>query len=533
MAKRLSARTSDRPAPQPSTVPTSPSAVTTTYRPPVGVATELEWKGADSKTGSRTSARSAAKRIQATADWIVLREHGVPSAEVFHVAYVQEPRDAQRPVTFLFNGGPGAASAFLHVGTAGPRRIRFTKEGRTLPPPATLVDNLESWLAFTDLVFVDPVGTGLSRTVTESRLEQHGIDTDDEKREKRTKELPESRKGFYKVKRDIDTLCEFVSTYLSRNNRWASPIAIAGESYGGFRVGKLIRALPERGMGLTAAMLISPAIDFMGIVGSDYDILSWTNLIPPMALAARFHGKSRGRFAKLAASELRSAAERFAETSFATHLIRGDRAPTEERRETLASLADLIGLSPEFVEQCNGRVSIERFSRELLRHEGFQCGLYDAAISGPNVFPDRESNASPDPTLGGIMAAFTAGINTMLRSELGLVTDREYLLVNEDVWKHWADDRAAGYWDRQLECADDIRYGLGLNPDVRVLIAHGSYDLVTTYSSSEQTVANLRLPRALRERIRLRSYDGGHMFYTWESSRRAIRADVADLLRGA
>jgi carboxypeptidase C (cathepsin A) len=493
------------------------------YRAPRGVERAMPWPGGGG---------GAPKRLQAAADWIVLREHGVPVAEVFHVSYVKESKGAKRPITFLFNGGPGAASAFLHLGTAGPRRIAFGTTGEPLAPPVRMVDNAESWLAFSDLVFVDPVGTGFSRTVSESRLEQSGIDSDDEKRAKRTKELPDAQKGFFKIKRDIDVLCEFVSAYLSRHKRWDSPVAIVGESYGGFRVGKLMRALPERGIGLCSAVMVSPAIDFLGLVGSDYDLLAWANAIPSMAVTARHHGKARGRFAQMSATAIRDAAETFVDGDLSLLFLRGDRAPAKDRSRTLATMADLIGLSEATVTRCGGRVPIDVFGRELLQAEGLLCGLYDASVTGPNVFPDREGQPNPDPTLSGITTAFTAGINTMLRSELGLTTEREYLLISEDAWRHWADDRAAGYWQRQLECADDMRYGLALNPELRLLITHGWYDLVTTYYSSERTVASLRLPPALRSRVELRNYDGGHMFYTWESSRKAVKRDVERALSG-
>lgn len=494
---------------------------TRTYRAPAGVERTLAWPVG----GGR-------KRVQAKADWLVLREHGVPVAEVFHVSYTLEPRNTKRPVTFLFNGGPGAASAFLHLGTAGPRRITFGKTGQPLAPPVTMVDNAESWLAFSDLVFVDPVGTGFSRTVSESRLEQQGVDTDDDKREKRTKDLPEAKKGFFKIKRDIDVLCDFVSAYLSQQKRWESPVAIAGESYGGFRVGKLMRALPDRGIGLCSAVMVSPAMDFLGLVGSDYDLLAWTNAVPTMAATARHHGKARGRFAKMSVEAIRAAGEAFVDSELSLFLLRGDRVSEGDRARTMATMADLIGLPEELVARCGGRVPIELFGRELLRAEGLLCGLYDASVTGPNVFPDREGQPNPDPTLSGIGAAFTAGINVMLRSELGLSTDREYLLMSEEAWRHWADDRAAGYWNRQLECADDMRYGLAVNPQLRLLITHGWYDLVTTYFSSQQTVASLRLPQPLRHRIQLQNYDGGHMFYTWEASRKAVRRDVERVIGG-
>lgn len=488
------------------------------YRAPSGSETSLAWPG-----GGRG-------RVQAKADWILLREHGIPSAEVFYVSYVKEPRDPKRPVTFLFNGGPGAASAFLHMGTAGPRRISFSRDGQALPPPVRIVDNAESWLRFSDLVFVDPVGTGFSRTVSESRLEQQGIDGDDEKREKRTKELPDAKKGFFKIKRDIDSLCEVVCTYLSQNRRWESPVAIAGESYGGFRVGKLMRALPERGVGLSSAVMISPAVDFLGINGSDYDLHNWINVVPTMAATARHHGKCRGRFATMNPGELRAAAERFAESDLASSFLRGERFPENEQTKLLATLADLIGLPAKLVARCGGRITLDLFVRELLRDEGLICGYYDGSVTGPDVFPDREGQPNPDPTLAGITTCFTAGINAMLRQELGVNSDREYLLVNDEAWKHWADDRAQGYWDRHLQCADDIRYGLALNPSLRLLVAHGWFDLVTTYFSSQQTVATLRLPPAIRERVRLQNYDGGHMFYTWESSRKAVCKDAASTL---
>ncbi len=481
---------------------------------------------------SAGAGRAARVRVKVRADWLLVREHGVPTAEVFHVAYEQQPRDTRRPVTFLFNGGPGAASAFLHLGTAGPRRVAFAGGGRTAPPPARLVDNHESWLRFSDLVFVDPVGTGLSRTVAESRLEQGGIDSEDDKLAKRTKELPEAKKPFFKVQRDIDVLAEFVSQWLSANRRWDSPVSIAGESYGGFRVGKLVRALPERGVGLSSAVMISPAIDMLALAGGDYNVAPWINPIPTMALVAQFHKRSHARFARLKPDALRDAAERFAELQLAPMLMRGQRTPSAERDATLRTLADLIGLEESLVRKHNGRIPIDVFARELLRDRDELCGLYDGAVTGPNVFPDREGSPNPDPTLGGIMAAFTGGINTLLRTELGLTTTREYLLLGDEVWKLWSDDRMSGYWHRQLDCADDLRYGMAMNPALRLLICHGWYDLVTTYFSSAQSVSTLRLPEALRRNVTLANYDGGHMFYTWDRSRTDNTRDVERAVRG-
>jgi carboxypeptidase C (cathepsin A) len=450
----------------------------------------------------------------------------VPRAEVFFTSYQRRPAKADRPVTFLFNGGPGAASAFLHLGVAGPRRIAFTSTGGILPPPARLVENAESWLAFSDLVFVDPVGTGLSRTVAESKLEQQGVDAEENKAAERAKGLPDAKKPFYRVRGDIDVLTEFVSQWLSRFKRWDSPVSIAGESYGGFRVGKLVRALPDRGVGLRGAIMVSPAIDFLGLDGCDYDLAPWLNRLPTMGLAAAYHGKSRGRFAGMKPAAVREAGEALAEERLATWLIRGERTPGAARDKLVRDLADYTGMPRDLIERHAGRLPIQVFARELLRDEGLVCGLYDAAITGPEVFPDREGYPSPDPTLGGIMAAYSSGINTLLRRDLGLETDREYLLLGEDIYLQWQDDRMAAYYDRSLDCGDDMRSGLAMNPSLNLFICHGWYDLVTTYFSSERSVGLLRLPESLRRQVTLKHYDGGHMFYSWAKSRRALARDA-------
>lgn len=512
------------PIAQPDSIASS-ETVKPSYAPPRGVERTLPLVGS-----------GRARTLRATADWILVREHGIPAAEVFFTAYQLErgsgSKSGQRPVMFLFNGGPGAASAFLHLGTAGPMRVGFHPEGRSLPPPVRVHPNREHWLDFADLVFIDPVGTGFSRTVHEARLEQQGLEVDEEKRDKRTKDLPGVAKSFFKIKRDIEVLCECVSAWLSRFNRWESPVYIAGESYGGYRVGKLMRALPERGVGLAGAIMVSPAIDFLSINGTDYDAATWFTSVPSMALSARVHGKTRGGFARMKAAELATAAEGFAIDELAPLLLHGDRAPAARRKKTLDTLAELVGLSPEFVHRSGGRIKIDQFVRELLREEGRVCGYYDAAITGPNVFPDREGDANPDPTLAGVMSAFTAGANALLRGTLGISTSREYVLVNEQAWKSWVDDQADGYWARQLDCADDMRYGLAMNPAMQLLIAHGRYDLVTTYFASAQTVATLRLPESLRKNVELTVYDGGHMFYTWDRSRKLVQDDVGRLVRG-
>src|SRR5436190_13385582 len=297
----------------------------------------------------------------ATAKWLVLRRKEKPSAEIFSVAYVADSADLDRPVTFVFNGGPGASSAYLHVGAVGPQRVDFPADGTLPHMPPRLVQNDESWLAFTDLVFVDPVGTGFSRII--------------EKDDKKKKDDGDGKKGdepdpkeYFGYKRDLESLSEFIGRWLSGNGRWGSPVFIAGESYGGYRVGRLVRVLQETaGIGLNGAILISPALEISTLIPSDYDVLPWIDALPTMAAAAAHHGRSRVFPAGAALDEVLREAETFATGDYATFLTQGASMAATERERVLTRLADLVGLSVELVTTAEGRITIRAFSRELLR----------------------------------------------------------------------------------------------------------------------------------------------------------------------
>src|SRR5262249_15022441 len=207
-----------------------------------------------------------------------------PAAEIFSVSYVADGGDPNRPVAFVFNGGPGASSAYLHMGAVGPQRVAFPSDG-TLPTlPPKLVQNESSWLAFADLVFVDPVGTGFSRIIEKEPKK-------DEKPGEGEKQDPDE---YFGLTRDLESLCEFMARWLSEHDRWGSPIFIAGESYGGYRVGRLVQKLQEdAGIGLNGAILISPALELTGLVGDDYGVVQWVDLLPTMAAGAAFPRRSR------------------------------------------------------------------------------------------------------------------------------------------------------------------------------------------------------------------------------------------------
>jgi carboxypeptidase C (cathepsin A) len=469
------------------------------------------------------------KAIQytATARWTVLRKKEKPAAEIFSVSYVAEGDDRTRPLTFVFNGGPGAASAFLHMGAVGPQRVEFPPDGTLPTVPARLVENESSWLAFSDLVFVDPVGTGFSRVI---EPEKKGDGKDGAKPE----DAAPDPKEYFGYKRDLESLCEFMSRWLSENGRWGSPVFIAGESYGGYRVGRLARQLQEAaGIGLNGAILISPALEITSLVPTDYDTLGWVDRVPTMTAAALHHGRSRAFRKGTSLEKALRAAEDFATDEYTIFLTRGAALPAKERTRILSRLADLIGLPLDVVTRAEGRITIQRFVRELLRDERKVVGLYDTTITATDPFPDRDEFGWPDPTLSGISPAYTTAVNRVLRSEIGVETDREYALLSYEVFTSWKNDAESHAFAPPPGATDDFRYGMALNPHMHAFITHGQYDLVTPYFTSDRLRNLMKLDPQMADRLTVQHYGGGHMFYAWETSRHAFTAAIAAFVANA
>lgn len=479
------------------------------HKPPEGASTEETWTGPD---GQEIPYR-------ATGEWMLLREKDKPVAEMFSVSYVRRAEEgddpAERPVTFVFNGGPGASSAYLHIGALGPMRVQVNDDGTMPPPPARLVPNEESWLAFSDLVFVDPIGTGFSRLV-----DSDGKDDKGEAKPVGDK----AEKRFFALKRDLESIGEFIRRWLSANDRWGSPVMIAGESYGGYRVAKLARMLPEDyGIGLNGTVVISPALEFILLDPSDYDVLPWIDRVPTMALAAAAHGRNRAVAEGASNEEVRRVAEEFATGDYARFLTMGALMSAQERETILTRLADLIGLSVEDVTKAEGRIPFVKYVRMLLADENRVLGIYDATITAANPFPDREGFDWPDPTLSGIERVFAAGVNQQLRSRIGVTTEREYILLSEEVNTSWQHDQKKSWAQAQVGATDDLRYAMSLSPHLRVFLTHGVYDLITPYFSSNRLAHLMRLRPEDAERITIHHFDGGHMFYTWKDSRQDFR----------
>ncbi len=442
-------------------------------------------------------------RYTAIAKWQSLFDQEKPIAEMFHVAYLAETAEP-RSLTFVFNGGPGAASAYLHMGALGPKRIYFDANGTLPKPPVKLVDNLESWLSFTDLVFIDPIGTGFSR----------GIAADKDRPEKEKDKSQEA--DFWEVDRDLNALGEFMQRFLSRHDRWLLPIFIAGESYGGFRVARLARKLQqEYGIGLSGAVLISPALEFSLLGGSDYNLTAWATVLPSFAAAAAHHKRTQSR------EDLQSQAEQFAYRTLIPFLAMGDTVPAEERETVYQQMADLTGLPKSLIQQQGGRIGIEIFSRELLRDRTRIVGLYDASITAIDPFPDRTTYQGSDPTLDGLDRLFTGAINSHLRQTLGVETELSYRLLNLETFKAWKFDAKGELKQGFIGAIDDLRVGMTLNPFMQVYITHGLFDLVTPYFASNYLANLMKLDPEVRPNLTLRHFQGGHMFYTWDDSRRA------------
>jgi carboxypeptidase C (cathepsin A) len=465
--------------------------------------------------------RDGALAYDATADWIAIRRVLQPVAHVFCTLYrVDHPESHHRPLTFVFNGGPGAASAYLHLGAMGPVRVEFGAMGDLPPSPARTVDNLDTWLAFTDLVFVDPVGTGFSRAFA-------GNSHDDPN-------CPESDE-FWEIEKDLESLVEVIRQVLSTHHRWMSPVFIAGESYGAFRAAKMAGRLQQDvGAGLCGILLISPGIEFDALKGSDYDLTHWIELFPSLVAAAHHHGRSRNVPPDVPLETLLSEAEGLALNDLTRWLAQGQRLPAAERSRLSERMSELTGTPKDVIERAGGRISASLLCRTLLAHEGRICSQLDVSMTAANPFPDRAGHEGPDPTMFAVERLFASAINHHLRRVLQVDTELDYRVFSLDANKAWAAHKGRRNVFRKIEGAtDDLRYAMSANQHLKVLIAHGVLDLVTPYFSSARRVPLMKLAPAQAANLTVRTYRGGHMFYCWNEARNRLHADVSEFYTDA
>jgi carboxypeptidase C (cathepsin A) len=440
----------------------------------------------------------------ATAGTLPLRdEKGEKQADIFYVAFLREGvADAQpRPVTYAFNGGPGAAAAYLNLGALGPRALDFGPSGKPQASTNRVVDNPDSWLAFTDLVFIDPVGTGYSRAAGGSE---------------------EARK-LWSVRPDLDALAQIIRVHLTRIGRLTSPVYLAGESYGGFRAARLAYQLSVRqGIAPTGVLLISPVLEFRLMSGDELDPVPWALRLPAYAAVAL---EAKGALAPGALVDV----EHFALTDYLVALAAGPRDP-QAAHALYERVGALIGLDTEIVARWEGRVPVGSYVKELRHRDDQVLSRYDGAIAAPDPDP-RSREAEDDPVLQGSIAPFTQAFVAYARNELGFETELGYELLSEEVNRHW-EWHDGDHGSRQtLGASDTLRLALSLNPRLHVLIAHGLTDLTTPYMMSRYVVDHM--PSALTaQRIELKLYPGGHMMYLRTGSRHRLHDDAQAFYTG-
>jgi carboxypeptidase C (cathepsin A) len=431
---------------------------------------------------------------------------GGAAADVAVISYAAEgPAEGAeagaRPVTFVFNGGPGASSAYLHLGALGPRVLATAEDGGVPVPPARLRDNPDTWLAFTDLVFIDPVGTGYSRAA------EPGSD---------------AAKAFWSVSGDRDSLAEVIRLWLTRHGRWQSPKFIAGESYGGFRAVLVARRLLEdQGVALNGLVLISPVLDFSTISAGRTDVLPWALMLPSMAASARAQGRGEP-------GTPMEEVERWALTEYLAGIAAIAPSGPGPAPEVIDRVAALLGLEHDLVRRHHGRVPAWIFARRLLDGTGRALSLYDGSLAGPDPRPGR---SGPDPQLEATRAPLSTAYNVYVRTELGFETELPFRLLDEGPARDWDWEGVRGGSGRTDGAMGDLAEVMALTPGLGLLVVHGRTDMVTPYMASRWLLDRIDLPEEIRANAGLEVLDGGHMMYLIPAQRKALGAAAARFYR--
>ena len=433
-------------------------------------------------------------------------EAGDTEARIFFMAYTADRpgAPAQRPLTFSFNGGPGSSSVWLHLGAIGPKRVKMLDDGRMPAPPYELVDNDESWLDQTDLVFLDPVGTGYSRATK-----------------------PELGKKFWGVQGDIESVGEFIRLYLSRYQRWGSPLFVVGESYGTTRAAGLAGHLIEKGIAFNGIVLISTILNFETARFTKGNDLPYVLFLPTYTATAWYHKKLPADLQAKPLRALLDEVERWALADYTLALAKGDRLSGSERQTVVDTLARYTGLDKGFLDQSDMRVEIQRFDKELLRDQRRTVGRLDSRFQGSDALAAGE-RPDFDPSLAAIRPPYTATFNDYVRAELGYKSDVTYHILGGGIGA-WDWGTSNGFAD----VSESLRSAFAKNPHMKLLVAKGYYDLATPYFAVEYTLSHMGLEPALRRNVRTREYEAGHMMYIDKKELARLHQDVAAFLQDA
>jgi carboxypeptidase C (cathepsin A) len=427
---------------------------------------------------------------------------GEVEAAIFTTSYFLENAPAAtRPVCFAFNGGPGSASIWLHLGALGPKRVVIREDGTMPPPPYTVTDNQESWFDHFDLVFVDPPHTGYSITSGE-----------------------DARKKMLSVDGDVNALAECIRTWLGRHRRWSSPIYIVGESYGTTRAAALADKLQEYGVALCGLVLVSCAMDLQSLIFAPRNELPFALFLPAFAGVAQYHGQLKGRLAQSAVGA-RAAAEEYVAEEYLAALHQGSALSGTARQRAVKRVAELTGLPPLLVDQKNLRINDETFFVQLLRERGQILGRLEARVTGP-MAASRSYVWEFDPGIEALVPPYTMAAHAYMSETLGVDMQARYEVMSMEAHKQWDWNRGEQKGNSYTSTSPDLARALRRNPHLRVLVASGHYDLGTPYSASNWSLAQLDVPAEVRARVEHHYYDAGHMMYTRETDMKKLKRDL-------
>lgn len=463
-----------------------------------------------------TTLDGQALHYRAQARWHEIRET-VPGKEgeqadhtlrgrIFAMSYTRLDVDdrLRRPLLFVVNGGPGSSSVWLHLGWLGPQRVVSDALGHCGEPPYALEANPDSLLPQADLVFIDPIGTGFSTMQTGQKTAE-----------------------FHDYQRDLDALAEFIRVYLTREQRWGSPLYLLGESYGSTRSAALARQLQlQHEIHLNGVGLISLALDFQTFSFDPLNDLPYLLFLPTYAATAWYHRRLSPQRQAQALPALIAEAEAFAAGPYASALLQGDRLPPAQAQALAAQIADLCGLSESFVQRCRLRVNDERFFKELLRDQGLAVGRLDSRFTGRDA-DDAGEKVEDDASYSAMAGAFRVGIQRVLAEQFGWQGEAPYRLL-APLYQSW---RYSQHENRYLATGPLLRDALHRDPALRVFIASGLYDLATPHAAAEHSLAHLGLRGDARSRIELHRAEAGHMMYLLQPARQTLSAALRRFVR--
>ncbi len=442
-------------------------------------------------------------KYKAIAGTLLLKDDkGEPKASVFYVSYIKEgePDKTKRPITYCFNGGPGSSSIWLHMGVLGPKRMEIKQDGFT-PPPYRAIDNPYCFLDVTDLVFIDPVSTGYSKAAP-----------------------GEDPKQFHGVEEDVKSVADFIRLYTTRSARWSSPKFLAGESYGTTRAAALAEYLhDEHCLYLNGIMLVSSVLNFQTLDASEGNDLPYILFLPSYTATAWYHQKLSPELQQNFEKTLEEA-EAFAMHEYALALLLGDKMDATRRTDVVEKLSRYTGLSKEYIERANLRVSMQRFGKELLRDQRRSVGRFDSRFKGFEI-DACDDTMNFDPSADAVYGQFAAAFYDYMRTDLKWERDEEYKVL-ADV-RPWNYGKAT---NKYLNVADNLRGVMSKNPSLKVFVANGYFDLATPYFATDYTFNHLGLDPALRSHVTMSYYGAGHMMYIHPPSLEKIKKDMADFI---